>query len=213
MADFWHFFLKGANLTPNNNRWFFPENSFLLLVRVKSTCASFKTLQKSLNNGLYVRLWTSYSSIRGSLLLLSNVSLETALALRIFPLPVSFYSFYQIAIFLTSYNGCQKKRYCLSIFGWVIRLDCKNLLLRNNMVKWRRIKVLITSHFFTCKSVDISLFCKMTCSSEKWILSWNNHNLALWHNEICQVYQKIVQVHFLNDVKSWKYHLCTTTKV
>ena len=71
-----------------------------------------------------VRLSTSRSSTQGSLPLLSNVSIDAALALRICFLLVSLFNYYQIAIFLTGYKGCHKICYS-NIFGSVVGLDYK----------------------------------------------------------------------------------------
>ena len=73
--------LKGASFNPTNHGGLLSKNSFVFLIR--NICASFKTFWKSLSNGWYVRLSSSRSSTWVILTLLSNVSLDTALALRI----------------------------------------------------------------------------------------------------------------------------------
>ena len=96
---------------------------------VRSTCVSFKSFWKSISNEWYVRLKTSRSSTRGSLSLLSNVSLDTALAIRIcflnsfclYVLPGSHFS-----------NGCHE-RYYSSIFGSIQRLYYKESTYHNGI--------------------------------------------------------------------------------
>ena len=55
-----------------------PQKHLRFSFVVRIICASFKTFWKSLSNGWYVRLSTSWSSNRGFLSLLSNAFLDIA---------------------------------------------------------------------------------------------------------------------------------------
>ena len=88
---------------------------------VRSICVSFKTFWKSLINGWYVRLSTGRSSTWGFLSLLSNFSLDIALALRI----CSLTSFCYLSIctykYMNIYNICNI--YDIYIYNKYIYID------------------------------------------------------------------------------------------